>query len=205
LTVAADLDAPADFKVRTIAVIGAGAIGQAIARLCAVGGFATVLEDILPASLRRAGSEIRTALDQAAVNGAMTSSAADAAFARIEYASSVEQAARAADLIIEAVPDELESKTEIFTLLDKIARPGTIFASTTLVFSVGELAAVTFRANKILGMRFLRPAGHRQLLEIVRGPKTDTETAAACQEVGKRMGLEVAMIEEPSAATETGR
>lgn len=201
----ADLGSPVlDFKVRTIAVIGAGAVGQAIARLSALGGFYTVLEDILPASLRRAGSEIRAALDRALAHGTITAPGADAAFARIEYASSVEHAARSADLIIEAVPDELESKTEILTLLDKVAKPATIFASTTLAFSVSELAAVTYRAKKILGMRFSLPASQTQLLEIVRGRETNDETVAACNEVGQRMGFKVVAIEEAPATAEAG-
>ncbi len=182
-----------DFKVRTIAVIGAGASGRSIAQLSALGGFPTVLEDILPASLRRAGSEIRAALDHALSRGAITPTAADAAFARIEYASSVEQAARAADLIIEAIPDEWESKTEIFTLLDKVAKPSTIFASTSLEFSITELAAVTYRAKKTLGMRFALPNDQPHSLEIIRGRETDDATVAACSEVGERMGLKVVM------------
>lgn len=183
-----------DFKVRTIAVIGAGTAGRSIAQLSALGGFSTVLEDILPASLRRAGNEIRAALDQALARGTITPAAANAALARIEYASSVEQAARAADLIIEAIPDEWESKNEIFTLLDKVAKPGTIFASTTLEFSISELAAVTYRAKKILGLRFTLPIERPQLLEIVRGRETDDATVAACARVGERMGLKVVIV-----------
>lgn len=194
---ASALDSPAlDFEVRTIAVIGAGAVGQDIARLAALGGYSTILEDILPASLRRAGNEIRSALDQAISLGAMTPSTAEAALARIEYASSVEEAARAADLIIEAVPDEFESKTEIFTLLDKVARPVTIFASTTQAFNVSELAAVTYRAKKILGLRFPSAVDQMQLLEIVRGQETDDATIAACTQVGQRMGLKVVVIDD---------
>jgi 3-hydroxybutyryl-CoA dehydrogenase len=183
-----------DSAVHTIAVIGAGTAGRSIAQLSALGGFSTILEDILPASLRRAGNEIRAALDHALARGAITPAAANAALARIEYASSVEQAARAADLIIEAVPDELESKTEILTFLDKVAKPATIFASTTLEFSISELAAVTYRAKKILGLRFTLPIDRPQLLEIVRGRETDDATVAACAQVGERMGLKVVIV-----------
>jgi 3-hydroxybutyryl-CoA dehydrogenase len=183
-------------EVRTIAVIGAGGLGQGIARLAALGGYSTVLEDILPASLRRAGNEIRAAVDLALSRGAITPSAADAALARIEYASSVEQAARAADLVIEAVPDELESKTEILTLLDKVARPATIFASTSQTFSVSELGAVTYRANRILGLRFPLAIDQPDFLEVVRGKETDDATLAACIEVGQKMGLKVGVIED---------
>ncbi len=178
-------------EVRTIAVIGAGTIGRSIAQLSALGGFQTILEDILPASLRQAETEIRGALDQAVERGAINRAAADAALARVEYASSVEQAARASDLVIEAVPDEMESKIEIFTLLDKVARPATILASNTSSFTVTELASVTYRANKILGMRFGVPLGEMKALEIVRGQETDDETVAACAEAGRRMGQKV--------------
>jgi 3-hydroxybutyryl-CoA dehydrogenase len=185
-------------EVRTIAVIGAGTIGRSIAQLSALGGFRTILEDILPASLRQAESEIRGALDHATERGVITRAAAGAALARIEYASSVEQAARAADLVIEAVPDEMESKIEIFTLLDKVARPATILASNTSSFSVTELASVTYRANRILGMRFAVPTGEMKVLEIVRGQETDDETVAACAEAGHRMGQKVVVIGEES-------
>ena len=116
-------------EVRTIAVIGAGPVGRAIAQLAARGGYRTILEDLLPNALRRAESEIRTQLDRAVASGGVSADAAGAAFSRLEFAGTVEDAARPADFVIEAVPEELESKIEIFTLLDKICRPGTILAS----------------------------------------------------------------------------
>ena len=115
--------------VRTLAVIGAGPVGRGIAQLAARGGYRTILEDLLPNALRRAESEIRSQLDRAVDSGGVSSADADAAFSRLEFAGTVEDAAREADLVIEAVPEELESKIEIFTLLDKICRPGTILAS----------------------------------------------------------------------------
>jgi 3-hydroxybutyryl-CoA dehydrogenase len=136
-------------EIRTIAVIGAGVHGRSIAQLSAVGGFRTILEDILPASLRKAEGEMLAWLHRAVEAGRLAHSAAHLARARMEYATSIEEAARTADLVIEAVPDELESKLEIFTLLDKVARPATILASSTSSLSVTELASVTYRAKKI--------------------------------------------------------
>jgi 3-hydroxybutyryl-CoA dehydrogenase len=189
-------------EIRTIAVIGAGIRGREIARISAVGGFRTILEDILPASLRRAEGEIRAALDFAIKTGEVTDAAAETALARIEYASSVDQAAREADLVIEAVPEELESKIEIFTLLDKVARPATILALSSSGFSVSELASVTYRAEKILGMRFWTSAEGTELLEIVRGQWTDDETVALCAEAGRRMGMRLMVVDEvPSTQT----
>jgi 3-hydroxybutyryl-CoA dehydrogenase len=187
-------------EIRTIAVIGAGVHGRSIALLSALGGFRTVLEDILPASLRKAESEIRGVLARAVESGALERTAAEAALARLEYATSIEQAARAADLVIEAVPEELESKLEIFTLLDKVARPATILASTTSSLSITDLASVTYRAKKILGMRFSAPGEQAELREIVRARETDEETLAACAEAGHRMGGKVVVIEEAPPA-----
>jgi 3-hydroxybutyryl-CoA dehydrogenase len=183
-------------EVRTIAVIGAGIMGRGIAHVAALGGYRTILEDILPASLRRAEDEIRGNLDKAIELGKVSKADADAALGRLEYASTVEDAAREADLVIEAVPEEMESKIEIFTLLDKICRPHTILASNTSSLSVTEMASVTYRARKILGMHFFNPVHKMKLLEIVRALETDDETIAAGVEVGRRMGKEVVVIKE---------
>jgi 3-hydroxybutyryl-CoA dehydrogenase len=183
-------------EVRTIAVIGAGIMGRGIAHAAALGGYRTILEDILPGALRRAETEIRSNLDKAVQIGKVSSNDADAAFSRLEYAGSVEEAAREAELVIEAVPEELESKIEIFTLLDKICRPGTILASNTSSLSLSEIAAVTYRAPKIVGMHFFNPVHKMKLIEIVRALETDDDTLATAVAVGKRMGKEVVVIKE---------
>ncbi len=183
-------------EVTTVAVIGAGIMGRGIANASALGGYRTILEDILPSALRRAESEIRGNLDKAVELGKVTSADANAAFGRIEYASSVEQAARQADLVIEAVPEEMESKIEIFTLLDKVCRPNTILASNTSSLSITEIASVTYRAKKIVGMHFFNPVHKMKLLEIVRALETDDDTLATAVEVGKRMQKEVVVIKE---------
>jgi 3-hydroxybutyryl-CoA dehydrogenase len=182
--------------IATISVIGAGIMGRGIAHAAALGGYRTILEDVLPAALRKAESEIRTNLDKAVEIGKVERAAADAAFGRIEYAGSVEQAARDADLVIEAVPEEMESKIEIFTLLDKISRPGTLLASNTSSLSITEISSVTYRAPLCVGMHFFNPVHKMKLLEIVRGLETSDDTIAAAVEVGRRMGKETVVIKE---------
>jgi 3-hydroxybutyryl-CoA dehydrogenase len=184
-----------------VAVIGAGSLGWPMARVAALGGYRTILEDILPASLRRAESEIRGQLDQAIALGRLTKTDAESALQRVEYAGSVEEAARQADLVIESVPDELESKLEIFTLLDKICKPYTILACTTATLRVSEIASITYRAGNILGMRFVDAAQEMETLELVRGPETSDETIAACAEFGRRMGKRVVVIAEAAPAS----
>ena len=183
-------------EVKTIAVIGAGIMGRGIAHASALGGYRTILEDLLPNALRRAESEIRTNLDKAVELGKVSAADADTAFARLEFAGSIDTAAREAELVIEAVPEELESKIEIFTLLDKICRPGTVLASNTSSLSLTEIAAVTYRAPKIVGMHFFNPVHKMKLIEVVRALETDDDTLATAVEVGRRMGKEVVVIKE---------
>ena len=171
-------------------------MGRGIAHVAALGGYRTILEDILPASLRKAESEIRTNLEKGVELGKLEKSAADAALSRIQFAGSVEEAAREADLVIEAVPEEMESKIEIFTLLDKICRPGTILASNTSSLSITEIASVTYRPKKCLGMHFFNPVHKMRLLEVVRTLESDDDTIAAAAEVGRRMGKDVVVIKE---------
>src|ERR1700685_4405723 len=183
-------------ELKTVAVIGAGIMGRGIAHAAALGGYHTVLEDLLPGALRKAEGEIRANLDKAVELGKVTAPDANAAFGRLHYAGSVEEAAREADLVIEAVPEEMESKIEIFTLLDKICRPATILACTTSSLSVSQVSSVTYPATQCVGVQFFNPAPGTKRLEIVRTPETDDETLAAVVEVGKRMGKEIVVLKE---------
>ena len=183
-------------QIQSVAVIGAGIMGRGIAQAAALAGYRTILEDLLPNALRKAEEEIRDNLDKAAERGKLTAADAGAAFTRLKFAGSVEEAAREADLVIEAVPEEMESKVEIFTLLDKICRPETILASNTSSLSITEIASVTYRAPKCVGMHFFNPVHKMKLLEIVRGLETDQESVAAAAEVGRAMDKEVVIIKE---------
>ncbi len=129
--------------IRRVAIIGAGAggaiSGVALALLSMRAGFPTALEDILPSNLRRAAERI---------------GATDSPFAP-RYAGSIEDAVCDADLVLDTVPDELESKLEIFTLLDRMAPPAALFATPTEVLSIADLASCTYRAGQCFGLRFL--------------------------------------------------
>jgi 3-hydroxybutyryl-CoA dehydrogenase len=183
-------------EIRTVAVIGAGIMGRGIAHVAALGGYRTILEDLLPASLRRAEDEIRANLEKAVELGKVPPAQAEAALARLEFASNLEDAAREADLVIEAVPEEFESKEEIFRLLDRFCRPNTVLATNTSSLSVTEIAAVTERPDKIVGMHFFNPVHKMKLIEIIRAAKTDGDTLATAVEVGRRMGKETVVINE---------
>jgi len=190
--------------IQTIAVIGAGNVGRGIAHATALGGYRTVLEDILPGTLRRAETEIRGLLDATVQNGEVTRADAEAGLARIEYASSLEDAVRQADFVIEAVPDEIESKLEIFSLLDRISRPKTILASSTFSLRVTDITDVTHCAERCVGMRFVLPVHAMRTLEIVRAVETAESTLTAAVAVGRRLGKQVKIVLESTEIAITG-
>jgi 3-hydroxybutyryl-CoA dehydrogenase len=182
--------------VKTIGVIGAGAMGRGIAYAAAIGGYRTVLEDVSPDMLEQGLAYIRQALDEGVARGKVTPEQKESALANLTTSRSVEDVCRETDLLIEAVPEEMEVKLEIFTIFDKFARPGAILASNTSSLSITELAAITFRAPDCIGMHFFNPVPKMKLLEIVRALETSEATVQACVAVGRRMGKEVVVIRD---------
>jgi 3-hydroxybutyryl-CoA dehydrogenase len=129
-------------KIQTVAVIGAGPLGRRLAALISGAGFDTVLEDVLPSNLRKAAEDLGE-----------TSPAEPSSVANLRFATSVEDAVRTADLIVDCVPDELESKLEIFSLLDRMAPPLAIFVTPTRSLSIADLASCTYRADRCLAVQ----------------------------------------------------
>jgi len=183
-------------EVKTIGVVGAGTMGRGIAYAAALGGYRTVLEDVSPQMLEQGVAYIKQMLEEGVSRGKVTEQQRDAAFAGLSTTRSVENLCREADLLIEAVPEEMELKLEMFTIFDKFARPDAILASNTSSLSITEMAAITFRAENCVGMHFFNPVPKMKLLEIIRALETSEATIAACAEVGRRMGKEVVVVRE---------
>jgi 3-hydroxybutyryl-CoA dehydrogenase len=182
--------------VKTIGVIGAGTMGRGIAYATALGGYRTILEDVMPETLAKGMEWIRQSLEEGVQRGKVEGTGRDAALALIETSSSVESVCREADFLIEAVPEEMELKLELFTLFDKFAKPNAILASNTSSLSVAEMAEMTYRPELCVGMHFFNPVPKMRLIEIVKAPKTSGETIEICREVGRRMGKEVVVVKE---------
>ena len=183
-------------EIKTIGVIGAGTMGRGIAYAAAFGGYRTVLEDVSPEMLEQGSAFISQALEEGVARGKVTPEQKTKALANLTTSRSVEDLCREADLLIEAVPEEMEVKLEIFTIFDKFAKPDAIMASNTSSLSITEMASITFRAENCIGMHFFNPVPKMKLLEIVRALETSEATLQACVEVGRRMGKEVVVIRE---------
>jgi 3-hydroxybutyryl-CoA dehydrogenase len=123
----------------TVAIIGAGPLGRRLALHAARAGFRVILEDVMPSSLRHAEEALREELGPEAMP-------------LVSFARTVEEAVREADLAIDCVPDELESKLEIFSLLDRMAPPRTVFATPTTNLSIADLASCTYRPGQCIGL-----------------------------------------------------
>ena len=183
-------------EIKTIGVIGAGAMGRGIAYAAALGGYRTVLEDVMPEMLEQGVAYIAEALEEGVGRGKVTPEQKSKALENLTTSRSVEDVCREAELLIEAVPEEMEVKLEIFTIFDKFAKPGAILASNTSSLSITEMATITFRTENCIGMHFFNPVPKMKLLEIVRALETSEATVQACVDVGRRMGKEVVVIRE---------
>jgi 3-hydroxybutyryl-CoA dehydrogenase len=183
--------------VKTIAVIGAGAMGLKIAYTAACGGYVTVLEDISWETLEKGIAWVGSALQEAVERREMDDDRRKKALRLISTSSRVEDAIRDADLIVEAVAEEMEMKLELFTIFDKFAKPGAIFASTSLSLSIAEISDATVYRERCVGMCVFDLEAKKELMELVRTRFTSEETVAACREVGRRMGKRIVVVEEP--------
>ncbi|TMQ47860.1 MAG: 3-hydroxyacyl-CoA dehydrogenase [Candidatus Eisenbacteria bacterium] len=181
---------------KTIAVLGAGIMGRGIAYAAAVGGFRTILQDVESAMLEKAVGEISATLEKGVALGKVDGAQAAAAHKCLTTTRELAEAARAADLAIEAVPEKMALKVEIFGSLDRIAPRHALLASNTSSLSITEMAAATGRAPQVLGMHFFNPVPRMKLLEVVRGLETSDAAIAAACDVGAAMGKECVVVRE---------
>lgn len=175
----------------TVAIIGAGPLGRWLALAAGRAGFRVLLEDVMPASLHHAQEYIRRQLSPSAI-------AAEGA--GIAFVSSIEDAVRNADLVIDCVPDELESKLEILWLLDRMAPPRTVFATPTTRLSIADLAACTYRADKCVAIVAEAPElaqGFASRIRIRTTACASTGTVALVRDFWRQLGVEACFEPEP--------
>lgn len=183
-------------NIKKISVIGAGTMGRGIAYVACVGGFETVLQDISDEMLQKSKAMIQENLNKAIQRNLMTADDAEKTLKRLTLTRELNAGVRHADFIIEAIPEIIEAKLELFSKIDKICSRETIFSSNTSALSITEMAAVTTRSQRFTGMHFFNPVHKMRLVEIVRGLETSTETIEITKAVAARMGKETVTIRE---------
>ena len=164
--------------ISTVAVIGSGTMGRGIAQAAALAGHWVVLYDLTEEIVERGLRTIRHSIEEGVRRGKTTAEAAAQANAALTTTTDLVEAARA-DLVIEAVPEELELKRKLFGRLDAAAAPHTILASNTSSLSISAIAAATHHPTRVIGLHFFNPAHLMPLVEIIRGDQTSDETVAA--------------------------
>ncbi len=173
--------------IRQIAVIGTGTMGRGIAYLGALAGFDTVIYDVSNESLAAARVAVDSLLRKGVEKQKLTAEEAVAALARIHLASELEPAVHAADLIIEAVPEDLELKQDLFAQADLYCGEEAILASNTSSISISKLASNVERRDRFVGLHFFNPPHAMRLVEIVRGERTSDATVEEVKAVVEAM------------------
>ncbi len=176
-------------EIRRVAVLGCGLMGSGIAEIAAKSGYETQVREVNDALARRGRDNIQKSLDRAVEKGKLEASARDAALARIQTTTALEDLA-GADIVIEAVTEDLAVKSDMFRTLDGVCGADTIFASNTSSLTIANMAAVTRRPDRFVGLHFFNPVPVMKLVEVVRSIATSTETFRRACEFARSLGKE---------------
>ena len=173
-------------EIKKVMVIGAGQMGSGIAQVCAQAGYDVFLNDIKEESFAKGLAGITKNLSRNVEKARMTEEEKNATLARITKSLDLNDASTV-DLVIEAAVENMEIKQSIFKKLDEIAQPHAILASNTSSLPITEIAAVTNRPEKVIGMHFMNPVPVMKLVEIIRGLATADEVYKAVEEMTKKL------------------
>ena len=169
------------------AVVGAGQMGSGIAHVCATSGFAVTLIDVSADALAKGRASIEKNLERQVKKGALEAAARDAALALMTGATALDAVA-GATVVVEAATERKELKFKIFRDIDRLADAGAILGTNTSSISITEIAAVTKRAESVIGMHFMNPVPVMQLVEVIRGLATSDATNARTVALAKALG-----------------
>ncbi|MEM2780639.1 MAG: 3-hydroxyacyl-CoA dehydrogenase [Candidatus Bathyarchaeia archaeon] len=177
-------------EIRKIAVMGAGAMGHGIAQVAAMSKFEVVMRDVSEEFLERGMKNIQWSINKFVEKGKISPDEAEKTLKRIKTTVSLEEAVKEADFVIEAIPENLSLKQQVFREMDVHAPSHTILATNTSALPITEIAAATKRPEKVVGMHFFNPPQLMRLVEVVMGEKTSEETCKATIELAKKFGKE---------------
>lgn len=183
--------------IRTIGVVGAGTMGNGIAQVAAEAGYQVIMRDIEEGFVQKGLSTISKNLQRAVQKGKLEESASQEVFGRIRGTVNLGDLAEA-DVIIEAIIERMDIKQELFKVLDAVCKPSTIFASNTSGLSITELATVTTRRDKVVGMHFFNPVPVMKLVEIIKGQVTSEQAFQVIKSMVESFGkVGIAVNEAP--------
>jgi 3-hydroxybutyryl-CoA dehydrogenase len=180
----------AGVEIKRVGVVGCGLMGAGIAEVCARTSYTVIVRDVTEELLKKGLARIEASMARAVERGKMTAADAKAARARITGTTRLEDLA-AVDLVLEAVVENMDLKKQVFSDLDRRCPPQTIFASNTSSLSITEMASVTSRAAKFLGMHFFNPAPVMKLVELARGLQTAEATMTTGRQFAESLGKTV--------------
>ncbi|EMT45328.1 3-hydroxyacyl-CoA dehydrogenase family protein [Anoxybacillus flavithermus] len=179
-----------------IAVIGAGLMGSGIAQSLAMGGKTVYLYDISDAALEKGMQSIQKSLSRFVKAGKLQEQEASAILSRIQTETNLQEAVKEADVVVEAVPEHLPLKKQVFEQLDRYAKQEAILATNTSELSVTAIAAATKRPSQVVGMHWFNPAPVMKLIEIVKGVATSGQTIEAIQQLSEAIGKETVIVKD---------
>ncbi len=182
--------------IRRICVLGSGTMGAGIAQTCSQAGYQVTMMDLTDELVEGGFKRIRTPLEKRVQRGKMTQDEVEKIIAGITGTTSLEEAAKEADYVIEAVIEDMGVKKEVYEEVDKICRPEVVFASNTSSLSITEMAAVTSRPDRFLGMHFFNPAPVMKLIELIKGSETSAETVALARDLSIKLGKDPVEVKE---------
>ncbi len=183
-------------RIKKVAVLGAGVMGHGIAQVVATAGYDVWVRDIKQEFLDRAKENIEKNLKRAVEKKRLSEEKAKEILSRIHFTLEMEEAIKDADLIIEAVPEVMDIKKQVFSEAQKYAKPECIFATNTSGLSITELGNSTDRPDKFLGLHFFNPPPVMQLVEVIRGEKTSDETVKIGIEFVKSLGKTPVLVKK---------
>jgi 3-hydroxybutyryl-CoA dehydrogenase len=183
-------------RVEKVAVIGSGTMGGGIAYVAALAGFPTCLYDVFPEQLSRAETYHRQLLSKGVDKGRWTQSDADATAARVTYSSDLAAALTDADMVIEAAPENIELKKELFDQFEAQVGDQAILGSNTSSLPITEIAAAVRRRERVIGIHFFNPAPVMQLIEIIQAVETSQSTVDTVVDFARRLGKEPVVVKD---------
>lgn len=174
--------------MKNITVIGAGTMGNGIAHVFAQNGFTVHLADVSAASLEKGLSTIANNLGRQVAKGGLTEEQKKATLANLTTFTEVAEAAKDADLVVEAATENIDLKLKIFRQLEEVCPSKTLLATNTSSISITQIAAVTKRADKVIGMHFMNPVPVMKLVEVIRGYSTSQQTLDLIFDLSRQLG-----------------